>query len=787
MSASDHEEEISPEEKPKKEKPLSWGNSKKSFQKISSEEALAQIKEGKELKGVEFATLDLRRTKVSHSIVLEECQVENLYLEGSDLEKEISIQKTTFTGEVILSQKDKPEELRESTFYQKVQFHKVDFQGVFICEQASFRKEFYNLARFAEKASFRFSEFHEDANLSNSLAEKELELIKCHFQGNAWFRDLRCQGDASFRRSTFGKKSNFRGACFQKSLYLTDVNAGQRAGLNSMECQGPVEFDRSHFAGEVSSKGTKYQGKVSFRSCEIEGPLFFHNSSFQEQLALNNLQLKGKLQTTEATFKGRVLLDKVRLEQEVDFSKATFGGDFFCRKSVLGSFESPIHFSQTCFEREVDFADTSFLATTHFTEAIFKHKTSFLRTNLGIPEGLVSFEKAKFIKKTKFERAHFVGRTLFNDSSFEHQISFNRAIFDHLCSFVGVNFAQKTSFTDVHFLKQTFFYRSKFNDAEFINTEFEGAACFSYDKQHLEENAAVPCQFLGSVNFIHTRFLKKALFQKVEFSEKARFDYAYFGEQASFRRAVFKKDAIFTGVFCSLELDLRRINVGEELLIKGANINRRLNLADATFSRIGFYNMVTDVIAVTPEQIKGKLRGEYSKTKDPEEMNRTAQEFLILKKSFSYQGMHEEEDWAYWNSRRTLRRTSTVQARKSKNIFILMKNFLERIIIDYGSSYGTHPLRITFLACCLIVCFGAFYWVHNEQIILEGDEILPGHPKANLTQCIYFSTMAFTTMGFGDIHPNIDGWLKGVVALEALVGIITMTLFVGTYARKIIR
>jgi hypothetical protein len=52
----------------------------------------------------------------------------------------------------------------------------------------------------------------------------------------------------------------------------------------------------------------------------------------------------------------------------------------------------------------------------------------------------------------------------------------------------------------------------------------------------------------------------------------------------------------------------------------------------------------------------------------------------------------------------------------------------------------------------------------------------------SLFNCMYFSAVTFTTLGFGDFHP--DKLTKLYAALEACIGAVMMALFVLSFARR---
>ncbi|GAI81392.1 unnamed protein product, partial [marine sediment metagenome] len=49
--------------------------------------------------------------------------------------------------------------------------------------------------------------------------------------------------------------------------------------------------------------------------------------------------------------------------------------------------------------------------------------------------------------------------------------------------------------------------------------------------------------------------------------------------------------------------------------------------------------------------------------------------------------------------------------------------------------------------------------------------------------CIYFSTITFTTLGYGDFRP-LEGWGRILAGSEAFIGAFMMALFVYTFARR---
>ena len=52
---------------------------------------------------------------------------------------------------------------------------------------------------------------------------------------------------------------------------------------------------------------------------------------------------------------------------------------------------------------------------------------------------------------------------------------------------------------------------------------------------------------------------------------------------------------------------------------------------------------------------------------------------------------------------------------------------------------------------------------------------------------LYYSAVSFTALGYGNWAPKPTGWVKGLGAVEAFVGVFTMALFLVTFTRKMTR
>lgn len=98
--------------------------------------------------------------------------------------------------------------------------------------------------------------------------------------------------------------------------------------------------------------------------------------------------------------------------------------------------------------------------------------------------------------------------------------------------------------------------------------------------------------------------------------------------------------------------------------------------------------------------------------------------------------------------------------------------WLTNQLLGLLAGYGERPSRVLALASAVLAVFAAAYAALG---VTEG-----------LLESIYFSTVTFTTLGYGDITPATDG-TRLLAATEALCGAFLTALFVFTLGRRVTR
>jgi len=116
--------------------------------------------------------------------------------------------------------------------------------------------------------------------------------------------------------------------------------------------------------------------------------------------------------------------------------------------------------------------------------------------------------------------------------------------------------------------------------------------------------------------------------------------------------------------------------------------------------------------------------------------------------------------------------------RKSNCHFKTLHKWLWSCFLNGIFGYGEQPGKVIISAISIILIF-AFLFM-GSGISNVGIEQITSN---NFFDCIYFSTVTFTTLGYGDFRP-LEGIGRILTGSEAFVGAFMMALFVYTFARR---
>lgn len=172
----------------------------------------------------------------------------------------------------------------------------------------------------------------------------------------------------------------------------------------------------------------------------------------------------------------------------------------------------------------------------------------------------------------------------------------------------------------------------------------------------------------------------------------------------------------------------------------------------------------------------------------------TAQEFNLIKVNFNCIGRYEDEDKAYVEYKRCMRKAlikdrppeKTVSDIHQKLIALLLqifnyiRVFFNWLLFDLMSCYCTKPFRVLLSAVITILIFGIFYNLTGTiEFSVNGN-------YEGLIGCFYHSIITFFTIGYGDSKPT-ELWGLLMTGLEGFAGVFMMSLFTVSFVRKVLR
>ena len=313
-----------------------------------------------------------------------------------------------------------------------------------------------------------------------------------------------------------------------------------------------------------------------------------------------------------------------------------------------------------------------------------------------------------------------------------------------------------------------------------------------FDKCIFEENTvftgpwldpdSVTVEFEKDAIFNSSMFKAQARFRNAVFHGTAGFDGCTFGGVVTFKNALFHKDAKFrTAAFNGYFL------CGSAVFNSSARFTNSHFAKGANFSEVKFYGQ-TD------------FGGAYSSSRavpihdsiffarrwfgDDESFWR------FVKQSAQEAGYYQLAGECFYNERcarlwHKLRGPGLYDAlspaKKLTRLLLGVRLLPELIFGRLLFGYGERPIRVL-VASALIIIFCAFFYSLPGSLVYRSNPTPP-----SFWQGLYFSTITFTTLGYGDLYPAPDELCRLVAMAEAVAGGCLMALFVVCLAKRFSR
>jgi hypothetical protein len=179
---------------------------------------------------------------------------------------------------------------------------------------------------------------------------------------------------------------------------------------------------------------------------------------------------------------------------------------------------------------------------------------------------------------------------------------------------------------------------------------------------------------------------------------------------------------------------------------------------------------------------------------EKKEFTKAKQVYLLLKNNFHSIGKYDDESWAF--------KKEKDMERKSNCHFKTLHKWIWSCFLNGIFGYGIQPFKVITSAIVIILLFALSFGlvgIANPEIIeLRGITVnqntgnivdsaskglLKNNVIRNFPDSLYFSTITFTTLGYGDFRP-LEGLGRILAGSEAFIGAFMMALFVYTFARR---
>ena len=413
-------------------------------------------------------------------------------------------------------------------------------------------------------------------------------------------------------------------------------------------------------------------------------------------------------------------------------------------------------FKQFIFVGDINFREDFKIATlknADFFGATFRGKVNFIGI---VFEGDTFFDCTIFFRDVHFNGSTFVKNAKFSYATFKEQAKFFAVRFKGDVKFDESNFQGGSNFFSVIFYAEADYSRSTFEgNTEFINITFKGDVLFSRGV------------FESGPKFYITIIEPNKKELKTVFEGLANFQGVVFKDAPIFDGAIFKSNVVFSRAsFPTRSRLFLKVTNGNKLLLDGSlleNIFLELDLGE---------NVMISLNDVTLRNTKIKRKEIFNRILQEQEKKFTeAKEvYLLLKNNFHSIGRYEDESWAF--------KKEKDMERKSYCHFKSLHKWLWSCFLNGVFGYGERPVRVIMSAISIILIFTFLFMSSGISNTDVG-----GFTSKKFLDCVYFSTVTFTTLGYGDFRP-LEGCGRVFAGTEAFIGALMMALFVYTFARR---
>ena len=298
----------------------------------------------------------------------------------------------------------------------------------------------------------------------------------------------------------------------------------------------------------------------------------------------------------------------------------------------------------------------------------------------------------------------------------------------------------------------------------------------------LSEPESVAVKFKADAIFNSSVFKSQTQFRNAVFCGTAGFDGCTFGSFVTFKNSRFMQDAKFRTVSFNGYCLLGGAFFQSSVRFDNTHFAKGVNFSAVKFcGQTDFAGVYSSSRAVPTYESVFFARGRYG---DGESFWR------FVKQSAQEAGYYQLAGECFYNERcASLRRKMHGQGRydvlsplgKVGQMIWSVRLLPEFIFGRLLFGYGERPARVLVVSA-LVIVFCAFFYSQPGALVYREGPI-----ESSFFQSLYFSTITFTTLGYGDFYPSTQGFCRQLAMAEAVLGVFLMSLFVVCLAKRFSR
>lgn len=466
-----------------------------------------------------------------------------------------------------------------------------------------------------------------------------------------------------------------------------------------------------------------------------------------------------------------------RSDRLLPFLGATFGDfDLSDNPPVIALRETTLDLSHARIEGRFDWSDSTFeAARVRFADVTFGGETSFRSTEF---DCVVDFEAAQFNGYTYFTATDIANGADFGHVTFQQDLVFRHANFGDDAQFTDVRFEGHTDFRQAVFRGEADFRRAAFEEAiGFLNVVFGGNADFfetAFEGSIDFRSAA----FRGGADFFRQN-LDDARFNRADLTD-ARFADADCHD-ADFESALLSR-ATFFGT------DLRGAKLAGAVL-------GDVRIDDKT-QFLGHPSDDGDASPHTVSAIRSRpvcvYDPDYDEEAAPDDVDEAKSVYRTLEdlggkharprlQARSFVRRQDLQKRDYWDD-------ATADGASLEQRLIAGARWSRARVARATLLYGESPWRVIAWSLAIIVSFALLYPLGGWIKPTDAAPITYGRiasTPVEILNAVYYSTLTYTALGFGDFQPVGLGRL--LTTLETGLGAVMVALLVFILGRRAAR